>query len=347
MNTVAVNSKRLKLSKQLASELVDCSASELKALANRQRHFACEHIATSYETLDDQWQSLSTALVIEATRRTLGFSLFDTQIEAGLIFAGNRVCEMQTGEGKTLAMAIPAASRALEGRGVHVAVPNEYLAKRDYDFLRPMFAAVDLTSGVLQTGMDEASTRNAYAQDITYGPGYRFAFDYLRDELAVERSRVERATQGRRFQFTPGCDSPRRLQRGLHAAIIDEIDHVLLDDAMSPLVISHGVQGDALDADWIRAANQCAEHLVVNQDYQIDAKNRIRLAHRGISQVYTLQPATIECELVRPWHEYVTLALRAQHTLHRDRNYTILDERICIIDQSTGRLHQDRTWSGG
>lgn len=288
-------------------------------------------------------------LVIEAIRRNLELTLFDVQIRAGIVVGCGAIAEMQTGEGKTLAGVLPAYWHALSGRGVHVATTNEYLAGRDRDLLSPIFESLGMTAGLLRESDDLQATRQAYRCDITYGAGYSFGFDYLRDQLALRTAGAAKlgAMTLNRLAGSP-IESKLR-QRGLHAAIIDEADHVLIDDAVSPLVLSGGQSGESPDADVHRAARRLTDRLSAPTDYRIDHLTRtISLSRTGYGRVYSMSDdLTVNENLVRPWHEYVLLALRAKHLIHRNVHYVVSDQKIHLVDESTGRVFSDRTWSAG
>ncbi len=290
---------------------------------------------------------LAAATVIEAVRQELGWQLFDVQIHAGVIVSCGAVAEMQTGEGKTLSVVLPAYLQSLFGRGVHVATPNSYLAQRDFHNLSPVYARLGISTGLLQDNDPDHLKRDAYRADITYGPGHSFGFDYLRDQRTLQRSESQelgRRTIDRLRNVTAENDL---LQRGLNVAIIDEIDHVLVDDAVSPLVLTDAVAGEAFDAEIHRNSRQLIESMTRGIDYDCDAAGAIELTQVGFDRVYADQPMAADPNLVRSWHEYVVLALQARDRLVRDMDYVVRDAEIQIVDISTGRIYADRSWSGG
>lgn len=295
---------------------------------------------------DSRMLIMAAAGVVESIRRVMGLELFDVQLHSGVIVSQGAVAEMQTGEGKTLSIAFPAYLRALEGRGVHIATPNAYLAERDHEKLAPVFDRLGMSTGLIQQDADDEQTRAAYRADITYGPGYAFGFDYLKDQLTLER--IHSPDLGYRVlrRMWGMSDTAELLQRGLHASIIDEIDHVLVDDAVSPLILTFGSDGESPDADVHRRAKEVAAKLELSRDFHVGGSS-IELTEHGFHSVYQDEQWAVHPELVRPWHEYVVLAMRARHLFRRDIDYVIRDEEIQIVDPSTGRIFEDRKWSDG
>ena len=304
-----------------------------------------------FEIGDDRWRVQVAACVDAAFGEAMGLSLFDTQLYAGLMMMERAVAEMATGEGKTFTAAIPAAAYASAGRGCHVATANDYLAARDVELLRPVFAALGLSAEVLPEqqpdGRDDRK-RAAYAADVTYGTGHEFGFDYLRDRTAQPPS-------GLRFADRLAASRPERMQRRLFAAVIDEIDHVLLDDALSPLILSNVVDPIAPDADAHRRARELALRLPETA-YRVVPQPRLT----PLGQEMALDELTdaVAAQLARPWLDYVGQALHAEYGLAADSDYLIGPPKpverggdgqpeIQLIDASTGRVFADRTWSDG
>lgn len=290
------------------------------------------------------------SLVVEAIRRTLSITLYDVQILAGLTLARRGVAEMQTGEGKTFAAVLPAVWHALEGQGVHVATPNIYLAERDFQLLSPAYEKLGLRVGLLPATHDASAKRTAYAADITYGTGYEFGFDYLRDQLAAINQ--SRATLGQAYrQRLAGVvydESTSLLQRGRAHAIIDEIDSVLIDEACTPLVLSNLPTCSHPNAGVYLEARKCATQLAENRDFVLDAKHRIvSLTPSGTRAIYQALAALPDRCLERPWSEYVEQALAAQWLRQRDVDYVVDSGRIRLVDEFTGRIFADRSWRNG
>ncbi|TWU08260.1 preprotein translocase subunit SecA [Stieleria varia] len=298
--------------------------------------------------LDVQRVAMATAAVIEAVRRVQAVELFDTQLRAGLIVGCGAIAEMQTGEGKTLAGVIPAYLHSLSGRGVHVATTNAYLARRDHQLLSPIFQCLDVSAGLVEDEADFRTTQMAYRCDVTFGSGYAFGFDYMRDQLALRAaSAVELGTTT--LHRIHGFDTHELLrQRGLNVAIIDEADQVMIDDAVSPLLLSGPRSQKPADAEVHLAALTMVEKMRFGDDFRIDQLVRaITLTDEGHRKVYSNRRMTMHHALMRPWHEYVALALKAKHLVHRDVHYIVSGQEIQIVDESTGRIFSDRTWSDG
>lgn len=287
------------------------------------------------------------ACFVESIRQSLGLDLFDTQIAAGIVISHGAVAEMQTGEGKTLAVGLAAILKAIDGRGVHVATPNGYLAHRDRDRLADAFERLGFSSAVIDDDEADATRRYAYRADITYAAGHTFGFDYLRDQVAMAMPGQPPLGSLTLSRLTTPDDMTTSFQRGLIHAIVDEIDHVLIDDAVSPLILSTSSGGRADDADLHLAALRMAETLKPGRDFLIRPDRTIRWTDDGLTQVYRVNEFSTDPMLRRPWNDYVLLALRAKHCHARDVDYIVRDDRIAIADASTGRIHADRSWSDG
>ncbi len=334
----------IRRSQTLADGLASQSDDELRAHTSRLRDDRLIGTAIA----DKEFLTLATASVIESIRRTIGWTLFDVQIHVGLVVAFGAVAEMQTGEGKTLAGVLPAYLRSLSGRGVHVATTNSYLAIRDHETLTPVFEKLGLTTGVLKPAASLQQTQTAYRADVTYGPGHAFGFDYLRDQLVLQQSSAGPIGTRVINQIDAVSRRSELRQRGLHCAIVDEIDQVLIDDARSPLLLSSNDQGAAPDSEIHIAARELALEMKPGDDFSIARDSgSIRLTDAGFDRVYQDETMAIHDALVRPWHEYVVLALRANHVLKRDVDYIVRDQQIQLIDSSTGRIFTDRNWSHG
>ena len=303
----------------------------------------------SQSSFDDSNLALAAAGVIHTVHRALGKELFDVQLQAGFVVSCGAIAEMQTGEGKTIAAVLPTYLRSLAGLGVHVVTPNDYLAKRDHDLLAPAFHRLGLTTGVITASTAPLERQAAYRADITYGSSHAFGIDYLRDQLELDCA-AERRLGDRIFSTaTDGHSESRLLQRGLSSAIVDEADHVLIDDAVSPLILSRAVEGEASDAEVHRSALECSASLLADLDFHLLAGSHVQLTEAGFKRVYAPQahPLLVHPALVRPWHEYVVLALRARNCYQRDVHYVVREAKVQIVDASTGRIFDDRTWSDG
>lgn len=290
------------------------------------------------------------SLIGEALRRSCGISLYDVQVMASLALAKGAIAEMQTGEGKTFACAPAAYLHALTSRGVHVATTNRYLAERDHETLLPAFRLLGISSGLLpeQSG-SPAEKSAAYRCDITFGTGYEFGFDYLRDQLSSRNaSRRPLGTRTIESLFEASAQSGFSVQRGLYYSIVDEADHVLIDDAVSPLILSGCSEGEAADAAVHHAAREMIGQLQSEEHYRVSSGSGRRvLTDSGIDFIHqTSENIPIE-HLQRTWTEYVEQALQAQ-TLRRDVHYVVTEEgSVQIVDGGTGRIFTDRTWREG
>ncbi len=285
---------------------------------------------------------------IEAIRRTVGITLYDVQVLAGLVLARGAIAEMQTGEGKTLATALPVIWHALAGRGAHVATPNSYLAERDFALLKPAYELLGLRPGLLRSQDAPSAKRAAYAADLTYGTGYDFGFDYLRDQLAaIERLRPSLG-EDHRSRLRGESNQPLQLQRGHAAAVIDEIDSVLIDEACTPLVLSNAAPRGNPGAAVYHEARQTAEKLVLDRDFTVDERRRlVRLTHGGVQAIHAQLSSAPPLRLERPWSVYVEQALVAQWLRRRDVDYVVQDGQIRLVDEYTGRIFADRSWRDG
>ena len=266
------------------------------------------------------------AVAREASRRTLGMRPFDVQIIGGIALHEGKIAEMKTGEGKTLAATLPLYLNALEGRGCHVVTVNDYLARRDAEWMSPIYKYLGLSVGVVIHGLDDPERREAYHCDITYGTNNEFGFDYLRDNM----------------KFT--LDD--YVQREFNYAIVDEVDSILIDEARTPLIIS-GPSEESTDKYY--KINQIIPRLKKDQDYTIEEKSRtVVLTEEGVAHVEKLlnvqnlyEPRNIEIV------HHVNQALRAHTIFKRDVDYLVKDGQVVIVDEFTGRVMPGRRYSDG
>ena len=332
--------------RRLESQLAEVSSQELKDRADELR---ARRFQRRPNWLSDDILSRACALVCVAARRSLGHSLYDVQLLAGLAMTRCSVAEMATGEGKTFAAAVPAFVHSLAGRGVHVCTSNEYLSQRDCRQLQPLFELLDVSCGHIAAQQSPVEKATAYRCDITYGAGAEFGFDYLRDQVTL-RQRPETRLGEDFLGILRGSELSLQttLQRELAVAIVDEVDNVLIDDAGSPLLLSGQPDGLAADADAHLAAGRLASNLVDGHDFHVDSGlGSIRLTEAGKARVWeATDTAPLKC-LLRPWNIYVEQAIRARILFRRDVQYVVRDEEVIIVDQSTGRLFEDRSWRDG
>jgi preprotein translocase subunit SecA len=297
------------------------------------------------------------AIMCDALRRASGICLYDVQLLAASALAQGAIAEMQTGEGKTLACAPAAYLHALTGRGVHIATTNQYLAKRDYETLLPAYKLLGISVGLLpeQSGSpteqsgSPAAKYDAYRCDVTYGTGYEFGFDYLRDQLTLQQA-SRRTLGAKTLESLLGGSSKSSLlvQRELYYSIVDEADNVLLDDAASPLILSGSAEGEAKDAQVHRAAREIIDELTAREHYRVSpGSGRFALTDAGIDWIHNVGDRIPIDLLERTWTEYVEQALNAV-ALRRDVHYVVTGEgEVQIVDTGTGRIFTDRTWREG
>ena len=301
----------------------------------------------SLHGLSEALQVQAFALVRAVALQQLGVRAFDTQLVAARVMLDNRLAEMATGEGKTLAAAICAACAALAGIPVHVVTVNDYLVARDAQWLEPLYTALGLRVGYVVAAHDPVARRAAYSCDITYCTAKELVFDYLRDRSV--RAPRQSGLQQYAARLDPAAQAqPPTLLRGLCMAVIDEADSVLIDEARVPLILSRSVANIG-ERDYHVRALELARQLRPGVDCVLDAPQRsARLSDSGIDALEAL------CVGLPPvWHnrthreETVCIALAALHLYRRDRDYLVHQDRVVIVDEATGRLAPGRVWSRG
>jgi len=310
----------------------------------------CGRVALEGVTTDDDTVVESFALVVEAARRVLQIELYDVQLLGGLALTRGAIAEMQTGEGKTFTAMLPAFTHALAGNGVHVMTVNPYLARRDFESLDPVYRLLGMSVGMIEPGFDPDAKRAAYDCDITYGPGYEFGFDYLRDQVALLSQRKLRLGEAYLRQLRGSGSGPavHRLQRAHAVAIIDEADSVMLDEATTPLILSAGGDKPATNGHVYLAAMHSAERLECDNHYVFqEAARLLQLTDDGVKRVTHDLGEVPDAQLERPWPLYVEQALRARLLFHRDVHYIVRDNKVLLVDQYTGRVTPDRSWRDG
>ncbi len=279
------------------------------------------------------------AVVREAGKRVLQMRHFDVQLIGGMALHNGKIAEMRTGEGKTLVATLPIYLNALAGKGVHLVTVNDYLAQRDADWMGRIYRFLGLTVGVNLSQMDHAAKQAAYASDVTYGTNNEFGFDYLRDNMVFEAA--------------------QRVQRGLHFAIVDEVDSILIDEARTPLIIS-GQADDNVDLYY--RLNEIAPRLSRQPeekgegDYWVDEKaHQVLLSEQGhehaeqvLGSAGLLAPGSslYDAHNIGLMH-HLYAALRAHALFHRDQQYVVQNGEVVIVDEFTGRLMSGRRWSDG
>ncbi len=347
------NSRELKRMSKVVEQINDLEP-EISELSDADIMARTEVLKARYQESQDLDPLLPEAFALarEAARRTLDMRPFDVQLIGGMVLNEGCIAEMRTGEGKTLVAVLSAYLNALSGKGVHIVTVNDYLARRDAEWMGPAYEALGLTVGVIQSGQEHSEKQAAYQADVTYGTNHEFGFDYLRDNMAY---RLE-----------------DRVQREMHYAIVDEVDSILIDEARTPLLIA-GPASESVDL--YTKINRIPPKLIQQEkvestlpaalggeapedtgDYYIDEQNRqVELTERG--------HATVEAELHRlklleegdslyaasnlSLLHHVLAALKAHCIYKRDVDYMVRDGEVVIIDEHTGRAMEGRRWSEG
>src|SRR5215210_866680 len=277
------------------------------------------------ETLDDILHE-AFAVVREAARRTLGMRPFDVQVMGGIVLHEGKIAEMKTGEGKTLAATMPVYLNALAGKGVHVVTVNDYLARRDAQWMGAIYEFLGLTVGLIQDNMGFQERKPAYAADITYGTNAQFGFDYLRDNIATGVENL--------------------VQKELNYAIVDEVDSILIDEARTPLIVS-GMPESAADT-YYRFAS-IVPRLKAGEDYEVDEKKRqVAPTESGVEKVEkALGVENLYDDVNTNLVNHLNQALRAHALFHNDVEYIVRDGQVFIVDEFTGRVLEGRRYSEG
>ncbi len=296
------------------------SDSELKAKTEefRNRHKEGE---TPEELLPEAF-----AVVREAAKRVLGMRHFDVQIIGGIVMFEGKIAEMKTGEGKTLAATLPVYLESISGKGVHVVTVNDYLAKRDSEWMGQIYKFLGLKVGILQSQMEPAWRRVAYEADVTYGTNSEFGFDYLRDNMAIDPDQMS--------------------QRGPNFAIVDEVDSILVDEARTPLIIS-GEPEKA--ADIYKSFARIVPRLTTGEDFEIDEKTRtVAVTEAGVTKVEkALKIDNLYDHVNSQLVNHLNQALKAHAIFRKDVDYVINNGEVIIVDEFTGRLMEGRRYSEG
>jgi len=340
-----VGSKNDREVKRMSRQVADVTGleNELEGLdeaALKARTAALRERLESGESLDALMPE-AFATVREASKRVMGMRHFDVQMVGGITLHRGRIAEMKTGEGKTLVATLAVYLNALPGKGVHVVTVNDYLARRDAEWMRPLYEFLGLSVGVIFAGQTPEEKRHAYACDITYGTNNEFGFDYLRDNMAFSLE--------------------EKVQRGLHFAIVDEVDSILIDEARTPLIISGAVDENT---ELYRVVDRLSANLTAcsdeedpeSGDFILDEKQKqvevTEAGHRKVEELMRAEGllgeedslyAAQNLNLLQHMHS----ALRARHLYHRDVDYIVSDGQVVIVDEHTGRTMPGRRWSEG
>ena len=321
----------------LEDDLISLSDEELRgrtyALRNR-----LDKVSSSKDQLSllDDLLPEAFAVVREASKRVLGMRHFDVQLIGGMVLHEGQIAEMKTGEGKTLVATLPSYLNALTGRGVHVVTVNDYLARRDAEWMGQIHRFLGLSVGLVQQAMSPLERKKNYECDITYATNSELGFDYLRDNMAAEQSEI--------------------VQRDFQFCVIDEVDSILIDEARTPLIISGQVErpqekyqkAAEVVANLTRAKEMSKDGVDPVGDYEVDEKQRsCVLTDEGFAKAEDLLKVQDLFDPKDPWAHYVTNALKAKELFTKDVNYIVRNEEAVIVDEFTGRVMPGRRWSDG
>lgn len=305
---------------------------EMEALSNDALRAKTQEFKTAVAngaTLDSLLEE-AFAVVREASRRALGMRQFDVQLIGGMVLHSGNISEMRTGEGKTLVATAPAYLNALSGKGVHVITVNDYLAKRDAEWMAQVYSFLGLTTGTIIHGVEDRQRREAYAADITYGTNNEFGFDYLRDNMKYSLTEM--------------------VQRGHNYCIVDEVDSILIDEARTPLIIS----GPTDDRSELYMTINALVPSLTTDDYDLDEKQRsVVFNEEGNEKLEQLlqNAGILEGSLYEPHNisivHHANQALRAHKLFFRDKDYIVKDRQVMLIDEFTGRMMEGRRLSEG
>src|SRR5262245_9100045 len=343
------NERELKRLRPIVAQ-VNALEGSVKSLTDEQLRLKTTEFRERFakgETLDELLPE-AFAVVRESGRRVLNMRHFDVQLIGGAVLHKGKIAEMKTGEGKTLVATLPAYLNALEGKGVHVVTVNDYLARRDSEWMGKIYRFLGMSVGVIQHDLNDAERQVAYAADITYGTNNEFGFDYLRDNMKFELAYY--------------------VQRGHHFAIVDEVDSILIDEARTPLIIS-GPAEESTDLYYevdriiprlkagavVRGDTKAEEReaLEATGDYIKDEKHKtVTLTESGMAKAeqmlaHRLSPGGLYHPDNMPVLHHINQALRAHVLFHRDVDYMVKDGEVVIVDEFTGRLMPGRRWSDG
>ncbi|MEB3200901.1 MAG: preprotein translocase subunit SecA [Synechococcaceae cyanobacterium] len=321
----------------LEEEITPLSDDELRSLTAEFREKLEKPLtAPRQKALLDELLPQAFAVVREAGRRVLGMRHFDVQLLGGMVLHEGQIAEMKTGEGKTLVATLPAYLNALTGRGVHVVTVNDYLARRDAEWMGQIHRFLGLSVGLIQQNMAPEERRRNYACDITYATNSELGFDYLRDNMATDIAEV--------------------VQRDFHYCVIDEVDSILIDEARTPLIISGQVErpqekyqraAEIAEA-LVRAAEMGKDGIDPEGDYEVDEKQRnVTLTDEGYAKAEEMLGVKDLFDPRDPWAHFVNNALKAKELFIKDVNYIVRGEDAVIVDEFTGRVMPGRRWSDG
>ena len=321
----------------LEEEIAPLSDDELRGLTAefRQKLDKVDSLSRKKQLLDELLPQ-AFAVVREAGKRVLGMRHFDVQLIGGMVLHDGQIAEMKTGEGKTLVATLPSYLNALTGQGVHVVTVNDYLARRDAEWMGQIHRFLGLSVGLIQQEMLPSDRQKNYACDITYATNSELGFDYLRDNMATDLMDV--------------------VQRDFHYCIIDEVDSILIDEARTPLIISGQVErpqekyrrASEVAAQLVRSPELGKDGIDPEGDYEVDEKRRsVTLTDQGYAHAATLLGVQDLYDSADPWAHFINNALKAKELFSKDVNYIVRQQEVVIVDEFTGRVMPGRRWSDG
>ncbi len=338
------NSRKIKRYYPLVSD-INILEEDLLALSDEELRARTIDFKTKLDKTSSREEELSLldnllpeafALVREASKRVLGLRHFDVQLIGGMVLHESQIAEMKTGEGKTLVATLPSYLNALTGKGVHVVTVNDYLARRDAEWMGQVHRFLGLSVGLVQQDMTPSQRKKNYDCDITYATNSELGFDYLRDNMAADKSEI--------------------VQRDFQFCVIDEVDSILIDEARTPLIISGQVErpqekymkaAEAVDK-LLKAKEMGKDGIDPQGDYEVDEKQRsCILTDEGFAKIEKLLNVQDLYDPKDPWAHYVTNALKAKELFTKDVNYIVRNKEAVIVDEFTGRVMPGRRWSDG
>ncbi len=278
------------------------------------------------------------ALAVIAAERTLGMIPYDCQIYGAIQIARGHIAEMKTGEGKTLTATLPAYLHALFGKGCHVVTVNDYLAGRDHELMGPVYHALGLSTGVVTADLSPPDRRAAYRKDVTYGTAKEFGFDFLRDRMKIAGSTGQ----------TAGSDD--LVQRELNFVLVDEADSILIDEARTPLIVGIiNAEDEELKQACFMWASAHAQLFEEDRHFQYEHDNKkVSLTNAGIDQLRALPQNSFTTRVpIAHLYKYIENAIKVRRDFHLDQHYAVIDDKIVIVDEFTGRPAEGRQWQGG
>nr|YP_011005929.1 Preprotein translocase subunit secA [Desmarestia aculeata]WAM62933.1 Preprotein translocase subunit secA [Desmarestia aculeata] len=304
----------------LEKELVELSDEELKSKTKK-----LKVLATTNEVLNKNILAEGFALTREASKRTINLRHYDVQLLGGLVLNDGKIAEMKTGEGKTLVSTAPALVNSLSGKGVHIVTINDYLAKRDAEWVGQVHRSLGLKVGLIQDETTSTLRKKNYSRDITYVTNVDLVFDFLKDNMALNTKEL--------------------VHRPFNFCIIDEVDSILIDEARTPLIISR--ESNLLVEKYFKA-NEVTKYLENKKHFEIDEKaKRISLTEKGLERTKILLKVDNIYSIQDPWIPYILNSLKARYLFFRDVHYILKDNNIIIVDEFTGRIMEGRKWGDG